>query len=167
MEKDYQHMDQPDIERLFREILSALDMPSIDYVAIALVNRLSRKSIALMSNHEWAQAYYKGDRPQHDPVRNLALTTSSSTIIFDKIPLSTDREAAVMDLRHECGIQQGFMLIKRNGLLSTHLTIGSEKKSFNATENLLASYADYQILLDKLQKVIEMRAKMLRPELFL
>jgi hypothetical protein len=166
MEKDYLHMNQPDIERLFRDILSVLDMPSIDYVAIALANRLSKKCIALMSNKEWVQAYYQEDRPQHDPVRKLALTTSNSIIIFDNIPLSNDREAAVMDLRHQCGIQQGFMLIKRNGLLSTHLTIGSENKSFNATENVLASYADYQSLLDKLQKVIEVRARILMPEIF-
>jgi hypothetical protein len=155
MDKVYNPILSKETQDTFHEYVSYLEIPEIDYFAIGIQNKLTGKSISIMSRPEWQECFVKNQFANDDPIRKAALETGRNLFAFDEVSIQSSLEEEIMRMRKSYEIKDGIILMQRLPLYNFMITLGTGFSKFDKSTFLEENFQDLHNIKRDLIKIIE------------
>ncbi|WP_010304167.1 autoinducer binding domain-containing protein [Candidatus Odyssella thessalonicensis] len=150
----YTKIIDSEVSDTFTRYTQSLIIPYIDYIAIGIQNKKTRKSTSIMSNIDWNNEFEDNQYAAFDPLRRSVLNTERSYICFDFIDHIDSQGAYIMHRRRKKCAKNGVILIERTPESNTLITLGSNYSKFNPIEFTIKYNKDLQVLKDDLSNIL-------------
>lgn len=115
----------------FLNCIRELELPIIDYFAIAVLNTTNKTSMSIMSNLEWQRLFKSSeDFAKHDPVRWASFSLPTNMFSFDDIDYRDSYGKKIMQQRRLYDMQNGFIVMDKHLGYRFILTMATGYKKF-------------------------------------
>lgn len=150
----YNKIDDNEIKKTFFEYTKSLNNQFIDYFAVGVQNKKTKKSRSIMSNVDWSNEFTHNNYAPNDPVRRAVFNTTRSFIPLDEIDHVDSFGAYIMDQRKKECIKNGIILVDRKPDINFLITLGSGYSKFKPIDFLNFYYRDIKEIKKDLISII-------------
>lgn len=135
--ESYKAIFRADIRSVFEDYIDSLNIPLVDYFAIAIQDPVNLRSASMMSRVEWQKTFKTMNYADHDPIRTAVLNTNRSIICFDEVDHLNTLGNEIMLQRKKHEMRNGVVLVDRRGTNNYMMTLATDYRAFQAKEFLL------------------------------
>lgn len=128
----YHAILQASLRETFNDYVDALEIPTIDYIAIGIQSTITQESASIMSRIEWQKTFKALNFAPFDPLRKAALHSQRNLILMDELDYVDNLGKEIMRQRKFHEIDKGLVVMERHLTYNYMLTLATHYSKFDS-----------------------------------
>jgi len=153
--ESYKAIFRTDIRSVFEDYIDSLNIPQIDYFAIAIQDPINLRSASMMSRLEWQKTFKAMNFAEYDPIRTAVLNTNRSVFYFDEVDHLNTLGNEIMLQRKKHEMRNGIVLVDRQGTNNYMMTLATDYRAFEGKDFLLKHRAELARIFKDLSLILQ------------